>query len=91
MENNQLAILRAPVLFIDGPPSIEGRYREVVNHPINLCNVLSFARGKYAWYPDNEGVPCIKFYMLNAKEPLEWIFPNKDARDKKYDEILGIK
>lgn len=76
-------------MFMDGPPSIHGRYDKHVNVAINLLNVISFSRSKYAWYPDNEGVPSLAFSMIGRDEALEWIFRTEQDREAKYQELLS--
>ncbi len=63
-----------------------GKY-ECENNPINMDLVTFFEKSSIKYYPDNDGKPSIKFYF--AKDFYEeWIFKNKEDRDKYYDNLV---
>lgn len=59
------------------------------NHVINLANVNCMIKTRMHWYPDNEGVPSIKFSFPN--DVVEWIFDTDDLRDRAYDVLIGTQ
>jgi hypothetical protein len=71
--------------------SIESvRYRidhRLINNPVNLALCTQIAKGKYAHYPDNEGLPTIEFKGCEA----QWAFPTEEARDMELDRIASIQ
>lgn len=62
--------------------------REIIENKIvnlNLCKNIS--KSNYAWYPDNEGKPSIKF---NGCE-VEWVYQNIKDRDSDYNKLIDVK
>lgn len=56
----------------------------VVNRPVNLAICTHMAKTNYAWYPDNEGKPAIKFYPSSV----EWVFDKVTERDDCYNSLI---
>lgn len=63
--------------------SIGGRYGSHKNLAVNLDLCRAIEKDKLKWYPDNDGVPSIKFIGCKA----EWIFQSMEERDEAYEKI----
>ncbi|MGE7305727.1 hypothetical protein ACQKJG_18060 [Priestia megaterium] len=63
--------------------SVKYRGEKVTNNPINLSLCTSIKKAQYSWYPDNEGIPCIKFNGCEEK----WVYNNAAARDLDFKRI----
>lgn len=74
--------------FIEGPPSIKGRYSAHINKSLNLGLVRYITKEKFAWYPDNTGVPSIMFHF-DDKIGLSWIFETEEKRGMVYEIVLS--
>jgi len=48
---------------------------------------LSAYKDKLAWYPDNKGLPAIKFLMMNDKE-ITWAYKSEEMRNEDYELII---
>ena len=59
----------------------------VQNFPVNMAKVETFYKTKYRQYPDNEGIPAIRFMGLNHAE-FYWVYPDERTRDDDYKYIL---
>jgi len=59
------------------------RDNTVTNNPVNLSLCKSIKKGKFAWYPDNEGRPSIVFEGCD----IEWSYGSEKERDKQFDDI----
>jgi hypothetical protein len=57
----------------------------VENKPVNLSLCKSIKKGKFAWYPDNEGKPSILFNGCGV----EWAYHSKQDRDDDFERIAG--
>jgi len=68
---------------IDKIRYMRGEY--VHNRPVNLSLCKSLSKGKFAWYPDNVGLPSLKF---NGCEQ-EWVYNNKEEREIDYLRIVN--
>ena len=71
--------------------------RHIINNPpINLDFVLTFDKSTYKIYPDNDGLPSIKFYTVNYNGLsssnvcicAEWVFEDEEKRNKEYLRLL---
>lgn len=62
---------------------------EVISNPaVNLTLCIAIRRERYAWYPDNEGLPSIEFFLSGHREPVRWIFGTEDERNAEYVRIV---
>lgn len=59
------------------------RGEDVINNPVNISLCTSISKSKFAWYPDNDGRPAIKFHSCNV----EWVYDNEDERDEEFKKI----
>ena len=57
----------------------------VKNYAINITLCKHLEKSNYAWYPDNNGLPSIKFIGCDA----EWVFKNETDRDAEYFSIAS--
>lgn len=67
-----------------------GRYENRINIPINLANVNGIEKYQLKYYPDNDGVPGIKFLGTETKkneDGIIWIFHNVEERDMCFEAI----
>lgn len=60
------------------------RGERIVNNPVNLMQCKSIQKRQYSWYPDNEGIPAIKFNGCDT----EWVYKNTLDRDRDYERIV---
>lgn len=60
------------------------RGNQLVNSPvnINLCTYIS--KENYFQYPDNTGLPSIRFHGCDVM----WVFSDTASRDADFDKIL---
>lgn len=63
------------------------RGETVVNKPVNLSLCKSIEKGKFNWYPDNEGIPSIKFNGCDT----QWVYNDEDTRNKDYEILKNNK
>lgn len=65
------------------------RKENIINPFINLALVRSIEKTKYSWYPDNEGLPAIKF-NFGENDSAVWVYPkdNIDLRNKRLWDLL---
>ena len=64
--------------------------RPVVNSPINLARVDYFECAKLGHYPDNVGLPTIRFCLI--QDPTmwyQWVYPTIELRDQDYGSLLA--
>ena len=61
----------------------------VTNKPVNLSLVATFDKRKFAWYPDNDGLPGIVFFGVDGKEITHWAYESESVRDTQYQSITG--
>lgn len=54
------------------------------NDPINIGNVNQISKDRLHFYPDNDGIPTIRFKM-NGGEDLIWHYNKKDERIRNED------
>lgn len=66
-------------------PEITYRNSLVKNNPVNLALCTSIQKGKLNWYPDNVGLPTIKFNGCDT----EWAFYKDEERDLEFDKIAN--
>lgn len=59
----------------------------VINKPVNLSSVLYVEKSTFAWYPDNNGKPAIKFHFGQKEESLEWAYEDEKMRDSDFTKI----
>lgn len=57
--------------------NVKYRSNVVTNKPVNLNHCISIEKVKFNWYPDNEGLPAIKFHGCGQ----EWVYPTVKERD----------
>jgi hypothetical protein len=76
-----------PLFVIPSVQHVKYRGDIMENSPVNLSMCLTFAKGKYNRYPDNEGIPTIDFYMTGDTK-LSWLYLNKETRDAEYKDLL---
>lgn len=58
----------------------------VLNNPVNLNLVTSIELDTFNWYPDNEGLPAIKFRVVGDAD-VTWVYKTKEARDADLNKI----
>ncbi len=56
------------------------------NDVVNLSLCKSISKGKFSWYPDNEGIPSIIFRGTK----IEWVFNNNQQRDTEFGRIVSM-
>lgn len=56
------------------------------NSPVNLGVIERFSKSREHYYPDNEGIPVIKFYR-EGKEVYQWFFEKEE--EKLRDEVFN--
>lgn len=71
----------------------EQRYRgeTIINRTVNLSLVASFEKKKYNWYPDNDGLPGIRFYSFDNNKIAHWAYKDEKHRDFQYQCIIDVK
>lgn len=62
------------------------RHSPVQNNPVNLALCKSIQKGRLIWYPDNEGLPTIKFNGCDT----EWTFYKDEERDLEFEKIAKM-
>lgn len=69
-------------------PSVEYlRGQTLFNDPVNIALCKSISRSKFAWYPDNTGLPSIAFHGCDA----EWVFESETHRESEFARISQIQ
>ena len=65
---------------------LETPYRnyKIKNNPVNIDLCTELIKHQEAWYPDNIGMPAIKFKGCGVK----WVYRNEKDRDLDFDKIL---
>lgn len=53
------------------------------NKPVNLDLCKSIEKSRLAWYPDNTGLPAIKFNGCDV----EWAYHDASVRDADFERI----
>lgn len=66
-------------------PIIKCRGYSLDNNPVNLSLCQSVQKGRISYYPDNTGIPCIKFLGCNT----EWAYTSAEERDKDFEAITN--
>ena len=64
-----------------------GRHGEIPNNPVNLSLCTNIRKGKFAYYPDNNGNPSIVFDGCDT----EWKYRSEKDRDADFERIAGNK
>lgn len=67
-------------------PEIIYRNSAVQNHAVNIDLCTSLHKLRFAWYPDNVGLPSIRFVGTDV----EWVFKTVDDRNFEFDRIVFI-
>jgi hypothetical protein len=70
--------------------SIEGvKYLNdiIINNPVNLELCKFIVKGNFKYYPDNIGLPSIKFEGCDSV----WIYDSKEQRDLEFEWISKIQ
>lgn len=80
-ENNVII----PLFITCSVESIDYRRGVVTNKPVNLSLCKSVEKVKYAWYPDNEGKPAIRFNGCDV----EWVYHYASERDADFQKIIN--
>ena len=62
-----------------------GRDGHITNHAVNIDLCTSLRKSRVHWYPDNTGIPSIKFEGCDT----EWVFYNDKQRDEEYARLIG--
>ena len=70
--------------------SIEYFGKEKINPPINLDRIIYFVKGNESYYPDNTGVPSIRFIYDKDLEVIWWYHRHEEMRDEDYKRIEKI-
>lgn len=68
-------------------PSVkEVIYRSVKieNNPVNILHCKQVVATILRWYPDNKGLPAIKFFGCDA----QWVFETEEERDSEIQRII---
>lgn len=60
---------------------------EITNDPINIELVTQVSKFHKKWYPDNTGIPALKFHGIDKT----WVYENEQDRDDDYDKIVNKK
>lgn len=61
------------------------RGRNVMNHPVNLSLCQSLQKARYAHYPDNVGIPSIKFIGCDV----EWVYSEEEQRHADFERLIS--
>jgi hypothetical protein len=75
------------VLFVT-PPEQEIQYvrGEIINNwPVNLELCTELVKIRVRWYPDNRGLPGIKFNGCDS----EWAFTSEEERDQVFNSLAS--
>lgn len=67
-------------------PKRKYRSSEIVNHAVNIDLCQRVEKARVAWYPDNVGIPSIRFVGCGT----EWSYMSDAERDADYDRIIGV-
>lgn len=54
------------------------KYKDHTNCIINLDNVTAIESAREAYYPDNEGIPSIRFHTVGEQQI--WYFDREDEK-----------
>ena len=60
---------------------------KIFNNPVNLNLCQSISKSRLKYYPDNTGVPSIRFKGCDT----EWVYDSAKERDIEFDRISSIK
>lgn len=73
------------VIFVECTlPSRPYRSSKITNHAVNLALCTSIEKSRIHWYPDNEGIPSIRFKGCDV----EWAFNTDAQRDAEFERIM---
>lgn len=61
------------------------RGEKVKNNAVNLDLCKFLRKTRYSWYPDNVGLPSIKFEGCDT----EWVFKEETARDVEHARLAN--
>lgn len=61
-------------------------HSHITNKAVNLSICKSITKARIHWYPDNTGIPSLKFDGCDV----EWGFSSDSQRDKEYDRIMSL-
>ena len=64
---------------------VEYRGRKMANLPLNIDLVTKIIKTTVAHYPDNEGIPAIKFFGVDET----WVYDDIEIRDSDYIKIIN--
>lgn len=67
-------------------PYVHYRGVKLHNKAVNLALCASIEPSRIYAYPDNEGIPSLKFNGCDA----EWAFNTEDGRNSDYERILKL-
>lgn len=56
------------------------KYRCHLNPIINLDQVCRITKWRESWYPDNEGIPAIRFFFASRNDDCDWYFDQWDEK-----------
>lgn len=63
---------------------VEYRGEFLENPPVNLTLCTTLIKTKVKWYPDNKGIPAIKFKGCDTT----WVFVTEERRDREIKRII---
>lgn len=66
------------------------KYKNHKNLPVNAERILTISAAREAWYPDNEGIPVIRFWF-GDKDYHDWFFEKgfEEIRDRVIESLLS--
>ena len=65
------------------------RYSSHENKAINIYGVMSISKSHINHYPDNKGIPTLRFWF-NENMSEDWYFDTEEERDRVYKKILRM-
>jgi hypothetical protein len=74
-----------PIFFISSIERVNYRGGILDNKPVNLTLCKSIKKDRLNYYPDNEGIPSIKFDGCDV----EWVYNDEAMRDKDFNRVVN--
>lgn len=65
---------------------VQYRQYNEINHPVNISLCKGLVEFQEAYYPDNTGIPALRFEGCDIR----WIFSDEEDRKKEIDRIINL-
>lgn len=75
-----------PFFAVCATESVRYRRTDIQNYPVNLSLCKHIAKDMFNQYPDNIGMPTIKFVGCDCF----WIYNKEEDRNEDFDRIVRI-